>query len=116
MKRNISGLPLAVGIVALVGCSSGVWPFNGHSSRLYPSRLYSSTQYVVYYDNALGPFYDGFWGTDGIFYFRTAADQPFQQDTGGHFRRDAANGFAAVNGRIANVPPMPPLAATTPQQ
>ena len=53
--------------------------------------------YDAYYDDAYGPFYDGYWGDDGAFYYRDRADHPFARDGGGHFRHGAAGGFHGVH-------------------
>jgi len=53
--------------------------------------------YDGYYDGFYGPFDDGYWGTDGFFWFR-GSDRTFHRDEGHHFQRTAANGFNHVHG------------------
>ncbi len=61
-----------------------------------------------YYDDAYGPFFDGYWADDG-FYYRTNDHDQYHRDTGGHFRHDAAAGFHAVQGHApAHVRAAPP--------
>jgi hypothetical protein len=57
---------------------------------------FASLGYDTYYDDAYGPFYDGYWGDDGGFYYRGDADRPFIRDGGGHFSHRAAGGFHGV--------------------
>ncbi len=45
-----------------------------------------------YYDDAYGPIDGGYWGDDGVFMYR-GADHQFHHDDGGHFRKDAAQGY-----------------------
>jgi hypothetical protein len=76
--------------------------------------MYTSTgTFVVFYDGSQGTIYDGYWASDGNFYFRTAPDQPFQQGTSDHFRRTKADGFSAVRGTLKSAPTQP---APQPQQ
>jgi hypothetical protein len=51
-----------------------------------------------YYDDGYGPFYDGYWGDDGAFYYAPRQGEPFRRDDAGHFRRDSAQGFHPVHG------------------
>jgi hypothetical protein len=57
---------------------------------------FASPGYDAYYDDAYGPFYDGYWGDDGSFYYRGDTGHPFIRDGGGHFRHGAAGGFHGV--------------------
>jgi hypothetical protein len=67
---------------------------------LYGGR--ASLGYDAYYDDAYGPFYDGYWGGDGGFYYRRRAGAPFVRDGGGHFNHAPAAGFHGVRtGRSA---------------
>jgi hypothetical protein len=47
---------------------------------------------MAYYDNAYGPFYNGYWGRDGSFYYSGGRGRPYQRDEGGHFRHDTPDG------------------------
>jgi len=49
--------------------------------------------YDIYYDDYYGPVYDGYWGGDGWFYYRSGRDRPFVRDEQRHFRRDHADGY-----------------------
>jgi hypothetical protein len=51
-----------------------------------------------YYDDAYGPFYDGYWGPGGYFYYSDARGHPFRRDEAGHFRHEAGPGFHPVHG------------------
>ena len=46
--------------------------------------------YDGWYDGYYGPVYDGYWGTDGYFYYRHGGgDRAYIRGDRGHFRRDA---------------------------
>lgn len=53
--------------------------------------------YDAYYDDYYGEFHDGYWGTDGTFWYTDGAHR-WKQDTKGHFRKDAADKFHLVHG------------------
>jgi hypothetical protein len=46
-----------------------------------------------YYDDFYGPFYDGYWGDGGYFYYRTGPDADWRRDDARHFRHEAGEGF-----------------------
>jgi hypothetical protein len=46
----------------------------------------------IWYDDYYGPYYDGYWGPDGFFYYSEGAGHPFRADMSGHFRREAFSG------------------------
>jgi hypothetical protein len=62
-------------------------------------RVAANDYYDAYYDGQEGPFADGYWGTDGHFWFEggTASDI-WERDDEGHFRRTPAPGFKLVHG------------------
>lgn len=43
---------------------------------------------LVYYDSFYGPYYNGYWGRDGFFYYSPGRGRPFIRDEGHHFHRD----------------------------
>jgi hypothetical protein len=74
----------------------------------YPPGYYGSPAYgydyayaggPAYYDDFYGPYYDGYWGGGGIYYYSPGAGRPFVRDEGHHFRRDPHEGFHGVHGR-----------------
>jgi hypothetical protein len=81
-------LAIATMSLALPSCAS-----NGHGMR----SLASLDDYDAYYDDAYGPFYDGYWGDDGAFYHREHPGQPFAPDNGGHFHHSGGGGFHGVH-------------------
>jgi hypothetical protein len=109
MKRLILGLTFAAAMAGVSGCAGG--PFGGGN------KMYSAGGvYDAYYDNYYGKIYDGYW-SGGTFNYRTAADRPFQQDLGGHFRQDAASGFDQIHGDMhPGAPGVPAGAVTQPPQ
>jgi hypothetical protein len=61
---------------------------------------YASAGYVDgYYDDFYGPFDAGYWGDDGVFWYR-GADHQFHRDGAGHFRREANAGFHSFHSRM----------------
>jgi hypothetical protein len=98
VKNLLSGLALGTAITAVSGCAN------------------RPSSYQAYYDNSYGQIYDGYWTGDS-FNFRTTQDQPFQNDTAGHFRKDPTQGFGEVKGKLhpgvpaaapGSAPPTPP--------
>jgi hypothetical protein len=82
------GLALATLSLALPACAS--------YDRGYRSG-YASLDYDAYYDDAYGPFYDGYWGDDGGFYYRSGRGRPFGRDGGDHFHHSPGGGFHGVH-------------------
>jgi hypothetical protein len=85
MKRS---LVVLIAGLALAGCATDGYGYGGG--------------YSAYYDDAYGPFYDGYWGHDGAFWYM---DGPrgrghWHRDEGQHFRRGPAPGanFHGVHG------------------
>lgn len=52
-----------------------------------------ASYYDGYYDNYYGAVYDGYWGPDAFFYYRTAPTAVFIRDDAHHFRRERGAGF-----------------------
>ncbi len=74
--------------IALSSCASmGIGPIGGGVPVF---------GYDAFYDDVYGPFYDGYWGGDGAFYYRGGAGRPYARDGGGHFRHGPASGFHGV--------------------
>jgi hypothetical protein len=57
-----------------------------------------------YYDDAYGPFYDGYWGDGGVFYYRPAPDAAFVPDSAHHFRRDRSDGYHTFHMHAGHAP------------
>jgi len=87
MKSLAMGLAIASLSIALPSCAA---PHHG--------GLLAYDDYDAYYDDAYGPFYDGYWGDDGAFYYRDGRGRPFLRDGGGHFRHGPTGGFHGVHG------------------
>lgn len=81
MKRLLIAL---AAVAALGGCASYGYDGGG---------------YNAYYDNAYGPFYDGYWGGGDVFWYSTGRGRPFIRDEGHHFHHSADAGFHGVHGR-----------------
>lgn len=47
---------------------------------------------MVYYDSYYGPFYNGYWGPDGVFWYSPGRGRPYVRDDSHHFRRDNPGG------------------------
>ncbi|HEX4198513.1 MAG TPA: hypothetical protein VHZ26_13835 [Caulobacteraceae bacterium] len=50
-----------------------------------------------FYDDFYGPFDDGCWADDGVFWYR-GPDRVYHRDAGGHFSHTAGPGMHAVHG------------------
>jgi len=81
---------LLTALTLLAGCETRV-PIRGGVA------VAGGDYYDGYYDGYYGPFDDGYWGTDGFFWFR-GSDRTFHRDEGHHFQRTAAKGFNHVHG------------------
>jgi hypothetical protein len=57
-----------------------------------------------FYDDAYGPWYDGYWGPDDVFYYRAGPSGDFRRDDAHHFRHDMAQGFHTFHGRAGRAP------------
>jgi len=89
MRMMVLGLAIAGMAITLPSCAS-----YGHG----PGFGVAALDYDAYYDDAYGPFYDGYWGDDGAFYYRGGPDGGFSRDGGGHFQHGPAAGFHGVHG------------------
>lgn len=75
---------LAAGLSGCVGAGVAVGPHH-------------ATVGVAYYDDAYGPYYGGYWGEDGYFYYYAdSARVRVVRDNDRHFRREAADRFHRI--------------------
>jgi hypothetical protein len=81
-------LKLAVASIAVALASCGSY---------HPGRYYAGLDYDAYYDDAYGPYYDGYWGDDGVFRYRMGPGRPFNPDSAGHFHHAAIAGTHGVH-------------------
>ncbi len=95
MNRLFVALCVAIPAVSLGGCAGGY--YGGDLS------VGSPYAYNGFYDDYYGPIYDGYWGTDGGFYYRRAAsDRSYRRGDARHFHRDRAPSekFHAIQGSV----------------
>jgi hypothetical protein len=65
----------------------------------YGARVAADDHYDAYYDGGYGTYADGYWGTDGGYWYLSApSGDIWARDEEGHFRRTPARGFALVRG------------------
>lgn len=66
------------------------------------SAYYDPYPYYGWYDGYYGPIYDGYWGTDGFFYYRSGdRDRHFRRGDHEHFRQrgsQPSGNFRAMQG------------------
>lgn len=75
--------PLLVGVA---GCAEDGYYVGVHSA------YYDPYPYYGWYDGYYGPIYDGYWGSDGFFYYRRGDhDRHFYRGDHDHFRRGDAH-------------------------
>jgi hypothetical protein len=79
--------------LALSACATG--PGYGYGG--------GSLAYNAYYDDAYGPYYDGYWGRDGGFWYSSGRGAPYLRDGGEHFRRSAVEVAGANIGQRTDV-------------
>ena len=81
MRHFAAALALAVAATLPAACSDDVYGRGGLTWSSYP--------YYGWYDNYYGDFYDGYWGSDGYFWYRLSpTDWRYRRDERRHFRRD----------------------------
>ena len=85
---------------ALGGAQPADIPMNTTQPDMpYGARVAANDFYDVYYDGYDGAFTEGYWGTDGQFWYQAGSESSnWAADQGGHFRRTPARGFALVRG------------------
>jgi hypothetical protein len=89
---KITALLVAVAATALSACATEVAYGPG------PGYPVAAVGWDGYYDDYYGPFYDGYWGEDGGFYYRSGPHAGWNKDTGGHFTKEARSGAHPVHG------------------
>ena len=99
MKRPIVFAGLAALAFSLSGCAT-----DSYDGRYFADADYG---YDGYYDGFYGPIYDGYWGTNGYFYYRGAAGRPFIRGDRNHFRQGSAAPSGHYQPMHGNTHPMP---------
>ena len=96
MKRLIIALCATVPAALVGGCADYGY---GYGADVYAAGPYS---YDGYYDDFYGPIYDGYWGDDGFFYYRSGTgDRAFRRGDAAHFSRESREGnFHAMHGTM----------------
>ena len=87
MQRSLIAAAVVVSAIALGACE-----------EYGPAGPYADVDFNGYYDDAYGPFYGGYWGDGGIFYYADKDGRHFHRDTGHHFRSDAVSGYHPIQG------------------
>lgn len=87
VKRFSPLIGAAAVALLLVGCAS-----RGDGFRT------ADVDYDGYYDNYYGPISDGYWGSNGMFYYQAGEGHAYHRDGAHHVRRDAATGFQTIHG------------------
>lgn len=77
MKHALLALTASLALSACAG-SMGYGPYFGGDR--------------AYYDDYYGPFYNGYWGSDGAFYYSDGRGRPFVRDESNHFRHNMPGG------------------------
>jgi hypothetical protein len=81
MRPLAAALALAAAATLPAACTGDVYGRGVMTWSSYP--------YYGYYDGFYGPFYDGYWGTDGFFWYRLSRDgDRYRRDDAHHFRRE----------------------------
>jgi hypothetical protein len=86
-------LMISIGAAALLlsACAS--------DGDYYRPHYRGAMGYDAYYDGFYGPFSDGYWGGDGLFYYRHGFFGGYAPDRAGHFHHDMSPGLHDVHGR-----------------
>lgn len=96
MNRLMIALCVALPALPLAACAGGYY-----GGAAYAGGPYG---YSGYYDDYYGPIYDGYWGDDGAFYYRSGAhDRHYRRGDSSHFSRTEARGanFHSFQGSLA---------------
>jgi hypothetical protein len=101
MKPLVSSLIAIAAALTLGACADGGY---GH-------HFGGGLAYDAYYDDAYGPYVDGYWGSDDVFMYRHEHNGEFARDDSHHFRHDGAAGFHGVRTARAPAAPAAPHAA-----
>ena len=96
MKRLTIALGASMAVALVGGCADTGY---GYGADVYAGGPYA---FDGYYDDFYGPIYDGYWGDDGFFYYRTGAgDRHYHRGDRAHFSREArAGNFHAIHGSM----------------
>jgi hypothetical protein len=90
--KVIIGLCMAAGVATLIG---------GCADRDYAVGIGVGPVALAdcdgFYDDFYGPFDDGCWADDGVFWYR-GRDHQYHRDIGGHFSHAGAAGTHPVHG------------------
>jgi hypothetical protein len=89
----LTSMAALVGAAGLSACADGGY---GH-------HFGGGMAYGAYYDDAYGPYVDGYWGADDVFMYRHDRGGEYVRDEARHFRHDGASGFHGVH--TAHAPP-----------
>jgi hypothetical protein len=96
MNRFSLALLTSIATLSLSACAGGY----GLGGNGYAGGSYA---YDGFYDDSYGPIYDGYWGNDGGFYYRSGEhDRRFRRGDPSHFSRSGAPGskFHAMQGSM----------------
>jgi hypothetical protein len=90
MRTFITLIPITgLAVLILGGCAYRDDGYRNHN-RMGVS-VSSGEHYNGYYDGSYGAFNDGYWGSDGAFYY-VDGQRTWRRDDGNHFRRDMGDG------------------------
>lgn len=90
------GLVFGAAAAALVTLSGCAYDYYGYPYGYSVAAGYGGAP--IYYDGFYGPYWNGYWGPEGAFWYSTGPGRPFIRDIGGHFRGFAGAGFHRVGG------------------
>lgn len=102
MKRVLLAAAALMPALSLGACAGGYY---GGGGGYYAG---GPVAYDGFYDDYYGPIYDGYWGTDGFFYYRGGVgEHRFRRGDPAHFHRGGSGGvpsqghFRAMQGSFA---------------
>jgi hypothetical protein len=90
--------PQSIALAAALALCSGLAACASYGPGA-PDGYYDAAGYNAYYDDAYGPFYDGYWDGDDFFFSR-GRGRAFERDTDHHFHRTGGAGFHGVHGHF----------------
>jgi hypothetical protein len=99
--RSSTLLTVAMATALLAGCAEGALGYE------YGPGPVADVEYDGYYDGYYGPIYDGYWGDDGVFFYRSSREGGYRRGDVTHFRHEATPGFGHIHG-VAHPAPAKP--------
>jgi hypothetical protein len=99
-KRDFSELKCGDSVMNsrafLIGAAAAAILLSGCAYSGYSAGVDVGYAVPAYYEGFYGPYWDGYWGPDGFFYFYDVDGHRYRRDDHDHFRHNAAPGYRGI--------------------